>query len=91
MLAKHNAEGVELSPMESSLNARVLREIRAEMARARLTQEQLALRLEPQRGQPWIQRRLAGKVALTLPDLEVIAAALGLPAYHLLRNQGAEV
>lgn len=57
-------------------------EIRAEMARQRLTQGQLAERCK--RSQPWLSRRLAGERALTLDDLDVIAVALGVPAVRLL-------
>jgi len=57
-------------------------EIRAEMARQRLSQMQLAERCK--RSQPWLSRRLAGEVPLTLDDLDVIAVALGVPAIRLL-------
>jgi transcriptional regulator with XRE-family HTH domain len=81
-LAAHIAEGVELAVMEdTAVNDDAVREIRAEMARQRITQRQLAARLGRQ--QPYVQRRLSGHVPLTLDDLAAFAEALGLPAAHL--------
>lgn len=60
----------------------VTREIRAEMARQRLTQRELAERLGSQ--QSWLSRRLTGGVALTLDDAELIAEALGVSLVQLV-------
>lgn len=54
-----------------------IREIRAEMARQRLTQRQLAVRLDTTAA--WLNRRLQGHTPLTVDDIEVIAQALDVP------------
>jgi transcriptional regulator with XRE-family HTH domain len=56
--------------------------IRAEVARRALTQQQLADMLGV--GQWWISRRLTGNVPISADDLVRIAAALGVPAATLL-------
>lgn len=66
----------------SELARTATEEIRAEMARQRLSQSQLAQRCD--RSQAWVSRRLAGDTPLTLDDLDVIAVALGVSAVRLL-------
>lgn len=61
----------------SSLRQRVAAEVRAEMARRRVSQSELARRLGE--GQPWVNRRVNGDVALDLDDLERISEALDAP------------
>lgn len=66
----------------------ILSEIRAEMARQRLSQVGLAARLQEQTGRPihsvWVNRRMTGDVSLTLDDFFAIAEALGLAPDRLL-------
>jgi transcriptional regulator with XRE-family HTH domain len=63
--------------MSTSLPQVVATEIRAEMARQRITQMALAARLG--RSQPYVCRRLTGEVAFDLAELELVAEALGVP------------
>jgi transcriptional regulator with XRE-family HTH domain len=56
--------------------------VRAEMGRLRVSQSELARRLSE--GQPWVNRRVNGDVALNVDDLERIAAALNVPLHKLL-------
>jgi transcriptional regulator with XRE-family HTH domain len=68
----------------NSLARHIAREVRAEMARQGISQEALAERL----GEGWIQkrvsRRLTGEVAIDLDELELIAAALGVPVAQFI-------
>lgn len=57
-------------------------EARAALARAGLTQQQLADRTG--RSRPYWQKRLSGAFALTIDDLDAIAAATGTPLADLL-------
>jgi transcriptional regulator with XRE-family HTH domain len=65
-----------------SVNQHVAQEIRAEMARRRLSQTALAERLGT--GQRSISRRLLGEVELTVGDVDQIAQILGMPIEQLL-------
>jgi len=58
-----------------------MREIRAEMARQRISQRVLAERLDWT--QTYLWRRLAGRTPITLDDIELIAAALGSSVLQL--------
>lgn len=69
----------------STLNATAIAEIRAELARQRLSQRELGLSCGI--GEVPLNRRLTGHVPLTLPDLEAIAAALGVSPTALLTGQ----
>ena len=62
--------------MPSPLNDAVAAEVRAEVARQALTQQQLADRLGE--GQWWVSRRLTGDVAWEIADLMRVAEALGV-------------
>ena len=64
------------------LTQRVTEEVRAEMARRRLTQQDLADALRWTPG--YLSRRLTGEVAWSLDDIEEVAAALQVPPLALL-------
>lgn len=66
------------------LGTAVSREVRAEMARQRVTQERLADLVGLSAGQ--VSRRLSGRIPLTLQDLDLFAAALSLPPVELVRR-----
>jgi transcriptional regulator with XRE-family HTH domain len=65
-----------------TINQHVAQEIRAEMARRRISQIVLAKRLGA--GQRAISRRLIGEVELTVGDVDQIAQILGIPFEQLL-------
>lgn len=56
-------------------------EIRAELARQRMTQADLATQLGVSR--PWLSRRLSGETPLSVGDMVVIAEALDVPVATL--------
>lgn len=56
---------------------RVAANVRAELARKGITQTDLAARLE--KSQPFISRRLSGRVAFDVAELASIAAVLDVP------------
>jgi transcriptional regulator with XRE-family HTH domain len=66
----------------------VIREIRAEMARQRMGQRELASRMEPERAQPYVWRRLSGEVPLSMDDIESIAKVLGVSMLQLCQPPG---
>lgn len=63
-------------------NASVSAEARAALARAQMTQTDLAEATG--RSRPYWQKRLAGAVSMTVDDLEAVAAATGTPLASLL-------
>jgi transcriptional regulator with XRE-family HTH domain len=63
--------------MPTPFNAAVRAEIRAEVARQALTQQQVADRLGER--QWWVSRRLTGENPIEVLDLVRIASALGVP------------
>lgn len=65
-----------------SLARRIGAEIRAEMARQDISQEELARRLGW--SQQWVSRRITGVTPVDAGELEAIAAALGVPVSQLL-------
>src|SRR5688572_16396367 len=69
------------TPARTSLSERVAEEIRAQMARKRITGATLAktLKVSP----AWISYRLSGKQPIDLNDLEAIAEALGVAVADL--------
>lgn len=69
-------------PGQPTLNALVAGEIRAELARRRMSGRRLALALGETH--VWVSRRLAGVTDLRLDDIERIAEVLGVPAWQLL-------
>lgn len=62
-------------------------QMRAEMARRELSASQLGRDMGV--GETWVRRRMRGKYAITLADLERIARALGLPVSHFIRDEVA--
>lgn len=56
-------------------------EIRAELARQRKSQAELASQLGVSR--PWLSRRLSGETPLSVGDVVVMADALGVPVSAL--------
>ncbi|HET6874660.1 MAG TPA: helix-turn-helix transcriptional regulator [Acidimicrobiales bacterium] len=65
-----------------TLSTVVTAQIRAEMARVRVTGAELARRL----GVPasWVQRRTAGVSAISLDEVEILCTGLGLDALELI-------
>jgi transcriptional regulator with XRE-family HTH domain len=72
----------------TALNATAVTEIRGELARRRMTQRELAAATGL--GDIALNRRLRGHVPLTLPDVEAIAAALGVSPTALLDPPGRQ-
>ena len=66
--------------------AAVAGDVRAEMARRRMTGRELARRTG--KSQPYWSRRLSGDVALDVDDLEAVAAHLEVSASDLVRSIG---
>jgi transcriptional regulator with XRE-family HTH domain len=64
-------------------------EIRAQLARARITQSTLAQRLGVSRA--WVSRRLSGEVPLSVGDVAVIARKLGASFTTLTAPVAAEI
>lgn len=68
----------------SSLRHAVAAEVRAEMARQRVSQSELARRIGE--GQPWVNRRVNGDLSFDLDDLERCAIALDVPISTFLED-----
>lgn len=66
-----------------TLNETAIQEIRAELARQRMTQAELAQRMEPERSQRYVSHRLTGRVPLSMDDMETISNVLGVPILQL--------
>jgi transcriptional regulator with XRE-family HTH domain len=66
------------------LTVRVAEEVRALMARRRITGAEMARRLDV--SQMWISYRLNGRQPIDLNDLEKIARVLGVQPLDLLRS-----
>lgn len=73
--------------MPDSLQSYVAAEIRAQLARRRVTQSELAAAVGVSNA--WVSVRLSGKQAIDLNDLESIAAAIDVPVYDLLPERAA--
>lgn len=73
--------------MPKPLNATIAAEVRAEVARQSLTQQQLADRLGEQ--QWWVSRRLTGLVPFEAAELVRVAEALGVPVTQFLPTEVA--
>ena len=67
---------------QTHVNESVSAEIRAEMGRQKLTQQELARRLGWAPSQ--LSRRLSGITWLSTDDIDRIADALGIPRHQLL-------
>lgn len=70
------------APTTQGLTLRVAAEVRAEVARQRLTHKRLAELLGL--SQPQITKRLNGVIAMNTTELDRIADALGVPVERLL-------
>jgi len=68
--------------MPTDLRDTVATEVRAEMARQRLSQQALAERLGEK--QWWVSKRLTRSIPFTIEDLERIATALEKPVAHFI-------
>lgn len=77
---------MSISNSPRGLSARVADTLRAEMARSRVSQQELASRLGLT--QQKISRRMSGRVAFSLDELEQIASALGLSVQDLVSGAG---
>lgn len=66
----------------TTLARRIGLRIRAALAGADVTQEELAERVG--KSQQWISRRITGTVPADASDIELIAAALDIPVHQLL-------
>jgi transcriptional regulator with XRE-family HTH domain len=73
---------MRMAHSSSGTRVKVAAEVRAEMARQRLSQVELAKRLG--KGQPWVSRRVNAEVAFDLDDLDLVAAALDVSLARLL-------
>lgn len=73
--------------MTQSLADFVAAQIRAEMARRLVSASQLARDIGV--NETWVRRRMQGKYAITMADLEQIARALDLPASFFIRDEVA--
>jgi transcriptional regulator with XRE-family HTH domain len=71
----------------ATLRERVAGEIRAEMARRRLSGRELARRTG--KSAPYWSRRMTGEVAFDLDDLEEVAGLLDVPVSRLLAVGGS--
>jgi len=70
--------------MTDTLNGRTAANIRAELARRRITQEEFAERIGM--GRTSVTAMLLGQTAITLPKLERIAAVLEVEPSKLLND-----
>lgn len=66
---------------------RVAANVRAELARKGITQTDLAVKLN--KSQPFISRRLSGRVAFDVADLASIAEVLNIPITSLITEVAA--
>lgn len=62
----------------------IAQEVRAEMARQRVSQAALAERLGADWTQRRVSRRVAGEVPIDLDELEQISSALGVPVAQFM-------
>ena len=69
--------------MPAPLTALVAGQVRAELARARMSGTQLAEKIG--RAHPYVSRRLTGRVAFDTDDLAAISEALGINVCDLMR------
>ena len=63
--------------MANTFHASVAAEVRAEMGRQRVTQEQMAALLG--RSREWVRRRTHGDQPFSTDEIEQIAGVLGVP------------
>jgi len=75
---------MSLAKSQGDLPTHIVGEIRAEMARQRKTQRDVAERAGWT--QSYLARRLVGRTAISLDDLDRIAHALGVPVRALVNE-----
>lgn len=75
---------IDVQPSALKLSARVAAEIRAEMARQRMSGRQLAQKVG--RSPNWVSLKLGGTARLDFEDAEVFASTLGVSVMELLRR-----
>lgn len=68
--------------MASTLSEKISSELRAELARQRLSQAEVALAMG--RSQAYLSRRLSGDIPFDVDDLAQLAEILGVPVAALL-------
>lgn len=68
--------------MTSDVDQSVAAEIRAQLARHRMSNRQLATKLG--RSYMWVARRASGEVPATVADVHAIAGAIGIDPAELL-------
>lgn len=73
--------------MSPDVTDTVASEVRAELARQRLTQQDLADRIGE--GQWWVSRRLTGTVPFAVAELVRVAEALGVPVERFIHGEVA--
>ena len=83
-MLENRAMSLMSTTTRSSLTIRVAEEVRALMARRRMTGAEMARRLNV--SQMWISYRLNGRQPIDLDDLEKIARILGVQPLDLLRS-----
>lgn len=81
-----NGEFRHLSPMGEALKNLFRRRLQEEMERAGISANALAARTGGAVGQTTISRTLRGDQDLTIPKVEALAEALGVPAWYLLTD-----
>lgn len=69
-------------PTAESTTEKVAAELRAVMARKRLTQMQLAILTG--KNQMWVSRRCSGAVSMSIEDMEILAQAMSVDLWDLL-------
>ena len=79
---RNSSNGTMVVPMR---NTRVAAAIRAEIGRQHKTASGVAR--DADKTQTWMWRRLNEQTAITVDDLELIAAALNVPAVDLLTDE----
>lgn len=65
-----------------AINMRTVSAVRAELARIRLTQSELARQLGYTKPRLW--RRMTGRIPFTVSELKAIAAVIGCPPERLI-------
>lgn len=78
---------IDVQPSAVRLSARIAAEIRAEMARQRLSGRQIAEKVG--RSPNWVSLKTSGAHRLDFDDAEVFAGVLGLSLLELLRRAQA--
>lgn len=72
----------EVRGAQPRLEVTVAANVRAEMARHRVSGRELAQRVG--RSQTWLSRRLVGEIAFALDELEAVSIALDVPVARLM-------